>query len=177
LDFQPFTNGKGEINIELHASYFEPCIAIPNKSIGYGIGMVLRGEKTQTAQAFRMAVEKLGYPLRVDVPALLPIPFTENYFGSVNEFDSRQTNRRGWKVAKKVIKETGAELITRAHNICRFPYNLFLWDVEGKIIKDGIVQDPRWNKNVLEEAVAHGQVKKIIEVKNIEDVTSAFLEH
>ena len=161
LDFQPFAKGDGKVKISAAGSFFESCQEIPNNSIGYGIELILIGTKEGVKIGLSTSVAHLGYPLRVEVP-LLPIPFLDSLLASMNEDHSQTTNIRGWRTAKEVIRESAAKLSAKVdiNNSYRFQYNL-LWDLEGKVVKDGKVLDPDWGRNALECIVARGQVSSV----------------
>ncbi|MEK6983565.1 MAG: hypothetical protein AABX33_03245 [Nanoarchaeota archaeon] len=151
VDFKPLVRGNGEVSLSVGGTYFEPSREIPQRNTGHGIGkigfgieLILRGTRESVKKGFDDSVEHLGYPLRVEVP-LLPIPFLDYLLASMNEDYSQTTNVLGWITAKKVIREKGAKLLIKVDSICKFPYNLFLLEIEGKVVKDGKVLDPRWD--------------------------------
>ena len=152
-----------EAKLELNASSFEPCIAISENSVGYGIELDLVGTPEGVKNGFSSAIDYLGFPLRVE-PIVVPMPFVNEFFAKLAGLEE-YTNHSGWKVASQVISEKGAKLKKMSRSICRFPYNLFLRDPEGKVILNGKVLDPKWDIYGIETAKEFGQIGSVARIK------------
>ncbi|MEK6888292.1 MAG: hypothetical protein AABX14_05090, partial [Candidatus Aenigmatarchaeota archaeon] len=100
--YRTFREGDGEVNLKLGASYFEPCIALPYDSVGYDIGVILRGSRQSVENGFDTSIKGLGYPRRVEVPTSpfgLLILSLFRMDESDKEYYQSTTNSEGWKAA------------------------------------------------------------------------------
>ncbi len=161
--YQEFQDRTAQVCLELYASYYEPNPNFNFPRFGYGIEVKLRGTKEGVKRGFGCAIDRLGFPLRVELPTI-PIPYLDDCIANLSKYTQGLTNFSGWRIARKVVQEKGAELKKMNQSICRFPFNLFLIDSEGKIVKDGRVIDEKWNSNHLQSAVNSGQVESIITI-------------
>ncbi len=157
--------GEGELSAIVGASFYPPNQALGMGSFGVSAEFIYRGTEESVEQAFRTSIQRIGFPRDVAVPMAGRIPFLQDN-GFVNKFLSNTTNVKGWRAAVRAVAAEGAELGKHNYSICRFPYNLFIRESDGKISKDGQVLDPTWGEDPIASALTHGRIGSVSHLDN-----------